>query len=77
MLERGTLNREYFLKAISKHLGEPKPVGNGDADFYFGEGYWRGNWNEDETGISLINPSKTHEEIRIVEEAIRIIQCIC
>ena len=73
MIDRKTYKKEAMLRNVEKHLGKasPQPENEG-VDYYFGEGYWRGYW--DEAGnLCLVNPDRTPEVISIVEKAIEIL----
>jgi hypothetical protein len=76
-----TYKREAFLQNISRHLcggnerfGEVDEGGESKT-IYFGGGYWRGHWMENEEGVVLFNPSNSPADARIVEQALCVLHC--
>jgi hypothetical protein len=74
--------REMFLKNISRHLcggnerwAEVDEGAENGKTIYFGGGYWRGLWTENEVGVTLTNPDVSGADRRVVEQALCILQC--
>jgi hypothetical protein len=76
-----TYKREAFLRNIAAHLcggndrfGEIDEGGESKT-IYFGGGFWRGHWMENEIGVMLFNPDYRPADARIIEEALCLLRC--
>jgi hypothetical protein len=78
MILRGSVTPEYLLRQVAIHISPsekpPKYIGP-SALYYIGAGYWRAAFggNGAETGLCLINPDRTAEEISTVEKGLCIL----
>lgn len=82
VVDRGSYKIEAFLRKLAKHLtldGTARWV-EGDGVYYLGGGYWRAkpsyNGEGDDAmmiGVTLINPSKSAEEIEAVAKAMNVL----
>jgi hypothetical protein len=86
---RGSYKVEYFINAIEGCIGggrhawtaeklTPEAVDDQKGLIYLAGGFWRARptWDEDGTmkGVRLVNPDRTFEEIRLVEQGIAILR---
>jgi hypothetical protein len=82
VVDRGSYKVEVFLRKLAKHLtldGTTKWVA-GDNCWYLGGGYWRARPVHEDTGgirlltgVTLINPSKSAEDIEAVAKAMNVL----
>lgn len=77
-VDRKSYKIEAFFRKLAKHLtlDEKANYVVSDGLYYLGGGYWRAkpvSKDGEITGVRLINPSKTADEIEIVAQAMNVL----